>query len=163
MHLVTWKTKYLGAWNIRYLGTWNTRYIWVLGTPCVLFPEDQRLGRLPVSSLLSPLFHMSCMTLESDKMFHKLKAILRRKIRTMLMRKGWSTLGRVFWKSVTPARCNIYTVTATTIEMAVNLGLVRVLHLLVQISECDQFVRGKSLSLKCARSWPAEKCKVMPL
>ena len=152
MHLVTWKTKYLGSWNIRYLGTWNTRYIWVPGTPCVLFPEDQRLGRLPVSSLLSTLFHMSCMTLESDKMFHKLKTNLRRKIRTMLMRKRWSTLGRVFWKSVTPTRCNIYTVTATTIEMAVNLGLVRVLHLLVQISECDQFVRGKSLSLKCARS-----------
>ena len=96
MHLVTWKTKYLGAWNIRYLGTWNTRYIWGPGTPCVLFPEDQRLGRLPVSSLLSTLFHMSCMTLESDKMFHKLKTNLRRKIRTMLMRKGWSTLGRVF-------------------------------------------------------------------
>merc|ERR1712037_743202 len=116
--LVTWKTGC--TWLPGKLNIWvpGTLDIWVPGTldtsGCLghHVSSSLKIRGLVVSSLLSPLFHMICMTLESDKMFHKLKTNLRRKIRTMLMRKGWSTLGRVFWKSVTPTRCNIYTVTA---------------------------------------------------
>ena len=80
------------------------------------------------------LFFMSCMTLVSDKKFHKFKTNLRRKIRTVLKRKGWSVF--FFGKAWLPKGA-IYTVTATTIQMAVNLGLVRVLHVLLKKSECD--------------------------
>ena len=69
-------------------------------------PED--LGYLLPASLFF-VVTLSCMTLESDKIFHKLKENLRRG-RSMSMCKGWSKLGgRVFFlQSMTPAWCNIY-------------------------------------------------------
>ena len=63
--------------------------------------------------------------IESDKIFHKL---LQKGEITMLMRKGRSKVEKVQ-----------YTVTASTIPMAVNFGLVRVLRLLlVHVSRSRQ-------------------------
>ena len=103
-----------GLGKPRYLVVWKTRYTKKeQQASCYL---TRNLGYLKSRGLVvcrslpcCHLFFMSCMTLESDKMFHKFKTNLRRKIRTVLKRKGWSTLGRVFfWQSMTPKRCNIY-------------------------------------------------------